>query len=96
VLVNSVEINPEGVGKYYSAIFSDYYLFDKLYGIDSNKKFKEIQSKIKSLGLENKLSIANGKLSTINLSSGQRKRIALMISYLEDLPVYLFDEWAAD
>ena len=34
--------------------------------------------------------------STLELSSGQRKRLALVAAYLEDRPIYLFDEWAAD
>ena len=33
---------------------------------------------------------------TIKLSRGQRKRLALLTAYLEDRPVYVFDEWAAD
>lgn len=37
-----------------------------------------------------------GALSTIELSQGQRKRLALLTAYLEDRPIYLFDEWAAD
>ena len=40
--------------------------------------------------------VADGKLSTVDLSQGQRKRLALLTAYLEDRPVYMFDEWAAD
>jgi putative ATP-binding cassette transporter len=40
--------------------------------------------------------INQGKLSTTALSHGQRKRLALLTAYLEDRPIYLFDEWAAD
>jgi putative pyoverdin transport system ATP-binding/permease protein len=35
-------------------------------------------------------------LSTIELSQGQRKRLALLTAYLEDRSIYIFDEWAAD
>jgi putative ATP-binding cassette transporter len=42
------------------------------------------------------VSITDGKLSTVDLSQGQRKRLALLTAYLEDRPVYMFDEWAAD
>ena len=38
----------------------------------------------------------NNRFSTIDLSSGQRKRLALVSAYLEDRPVYVLDEWAAD
>jgi putative ATP-binding cassette transporter len=40
--------------------------------------------------------VKDGKLSTTELSQGQRKRLALLTAYLEDRPVYVFDEWAAD
>jgi putative ATP-binding cassette transporter len=39
--------------------------------------------------------VVDGKLSTLNLSFGQRKRLALLTAYLEERPVYVFDEWAA-
>ena len=46
--------------------------------------------------LADKVSIENGVFSTIDLSKGQRKRLAILKSYLEDRPVYFFDEVAAD
>jgi putative ATP-binding cassette transporter len=48
------------------------------------------------LHLDYKVKIQDGVLSTTELSQGQRKRLALLTAYLEDRPVYLFDEWAAD
>jgi putative ATP-binding cassette transporter len=30
------------------------------------------------------------------LSQGQRKRLALLTAWLEDRPIYVFDEWASD
>jgi putative ATP-binding cassette transporter len=46
--------------------------------------------------MAHKVKVVDGKFSTITLSTGQRKRLALVSSYLEDRPIYLFDEWAAD
>src|SRR6185503_5673634 len=43
-----------------------------------------------------KVQVQNGRLSTIDLSQGQRKRLALLTAFLEDRPIYIFDEWAAD
>jgi putative pyoverdin transport system ATP-binding/permease protein len=43
-----------------------------------------------------KVKVNDGKFSTIDLSTGQRKRLALVSSYLEDRPIYFFDEWACD
>jgi putative ATP-binding cassette transporter len=42
------------------------------------------------------VSIDDGVFSTTKLSRGQRKRLALLTAYLEDRPIYMFDEWAAD
>jgi putative ATP-binding cassette transporter len=48
------------------------------------------------LQLEHKVEVHKGKLSTTALSQGQRRRLALLTAYLEDRPIYVFDEWAAD
>lgn len=79
-----------------TAIYGDYHLFDKLYGIDHNLKQDRIKEIMETLQLHNKTSINDGIFSTIRLSTGQRKRLALLVSYLEDKPICLFDEWAAD
>lgn len=78
-----------------AAIFTDFYLFPRLYDVSAEQEQK-IPEYLKELMLEEKVSITNGELSTTNLSDGQRKRIALLVSYLEDKDVYVFDEWAAD
>jgi ABC-type siderophore export system fused ATPase/permease subunit len=49
-----------------------------------------------ALGLAHKVKVESGQFTTTSLSAGQRKRMALVSSYLEDRPVCLFDEWAAD
>lgn len=54
------------------------------------------QRYIEHLQLSHKVSIQNGQLSTVKLSQGQKKRLALLTAYLEDRDFYLFDEWAAD
>lgn len=46
--------------------------------------------------MKHKVQIVDGVFSTTSLSQGQRKRLALLIAYLEDRPIYLFDEWASD
>ena len=48
------------------------------------------------LHLAHKVQVKDNTLSTTDLSQGQRKRLALLTAYLEDRPIYLFDEWAAD
>ncbi|MDH6353282.1 cyclic peptide export ABC transporter [Brevibacillus sp. 1238] len=86
----------EELGQHFAAIFSDFHLFEKLYGINVNQKEQEIQEYLLKLGIDHKLHIQNGGFSTVNLSTGQRKRLALLVSCMEDRPIYFFDEWAAD
>lgn len=96
IILNGKRLDAEELGQYYSAVFSDYYLFEKLYGIQHENKKGEIEKYLNILKIDKKLRITNGVFSTTNLSTGQKKRMALLLTYLEDYPIYLFDEWAAD
>jgi putative ATP-binding cassette transporter len=80
----------------FSAVFSDFFLFDRLLGFDAEGLDARAASYLSMLQLQNKVKVANGALSTIELSQGQRKRLALLNAYLEQRPVCIFDEWAAD
>ena len=82
--------------QHFSAIFSDFYLFDTYLGLNHSGLDLEVESYLKQLQLNHKVQVKNGVLSTTNLSQGQRKRLALLTAYLEDRPIYLFDEWASD
>lgn len=80
----------------FSAVFSDFYLFERLLGIQLNQLDEQAQQYLQQLQLEHKVHVDEGMLSTLELSQGQRKRLALLTAYLEDRPIYLFDEWASD
>jgi putative ATP-binding cassette transporter len=80
----------------FSVIFSDFYLFRQLLGLGRNDLEEQARAGIKRLQLDHKVEVAGGNLSTTELSQGQRKRLALLVAFLEDRPIYLFDEWAAD
>lgn len=96
ISVNGNPVSMRELSEQFSAIFSDFYLFDKLYGVPYTTKEAEISHYLNVLHLQDKVEIQDGKLNTTKLSTGQRKRLALLISYLEDRPICLFDEWAAD
>lgn len=96
ITVNNEIMDPDNLGSYFSAIFSDYYLFERLYGIDCSDKEGQISSLLCRLQLEDKVTVKEGRFSTTMLSTGQKKRLALLLTYLEDSPICLFDEWAAD
>ncbi len=80
----------------FSTVFSDFHLFESLLGLAPPEQSEKVAHYLKRLNLDQKVRITNGKLSTTELSLGQRKRLALLASWLEDRPVYVFDEWAAD
>ncbi len=80
----------------FSAVFSDFYLFDSLMGLTGANLDEQAQVYLRQLHLDHKVKIEGQKLSTIFLSQGQRKRLALLTAYLENRPFYLFDEWASD
>jgi putative ATP-binding cassette transporter len=82
----------------FAAIFSDFHLFEALLGlrpIEGNFD-RTVRRYLARLQLERKVEVTNGVLSTTSLSQGQRKRLALLTAFLEERPVYVFDEWAAD
>lgn len=96
ITINNIKISYKELNEHYSTVFSDFHLFDKLYGIDYKDKESEIKKYLVLLQLDKKVEIKDGEISTTKLSTGQKKRLALLINYLEDRPIYLFDEWAAD
>ncbi|MEN6314173.1 MAG: cyclic peptide export ABC transporter [Clostridiaceae bacterium] len=96
ITINGLPVDTETLGSCFSTVFSDFFLFDKMYGIDYERKTAEISHYLDVLRIRDKVRICDGVFSTVKLSTGQRKRLALLISYLEDRPAYVFDEWAAD
>lgn len=96
VTINGKSIPNYQLGEYFSVVFGGFHLFKKLYEMDMDDREDEIEKFIKLLEMDGKVEIVDNSFSTIDLSGGQRKRLALLQCYLEDSPVYLFDEVAAD
>lgn len=96
IMLNGKELNYWEIGENFSCVFSDFYLFKRLYGIDFEQKNEEIDHYLNLLQIQDKLRIHDGIFSSLDLSTGQRKRMALLLSYLEDKRFVMFDEWAAD
>ncbi len=90
------DANRDDYRQLFSAVFSDFYLFDTLLGLHGDGLDGQAQNYLEQLHLGHKVRINNGSLSTTALSQGQRKRLALLTAYLEDRPFYVFDEWASD
>ncbi|MFD3747761.1 ATP-binding cassette domain-containing protein [Nocardia sp. NPDC058633] len=79
-----------------SAVFTDFHLFEDYLGFDRPGIDADVQRYLDELQIAHKVTVQNGRLSTVDLSQGQRKRLALLTALLEDRQIYVFDEWAAD
>ena len=79
-----------------SAVFTDFHLFEDYLGFDRPGIDEEVRGYLEELQIAHKVTVRDGKLSTLALSQGQRKRLALLTALLEDRQIYVFDEWAAD
>ena len=80
----------------FAAVFSDDALFNYAIGAppDCAPRVREL---LRLIQLDHKVQIYEGaRFSTIDLSQGQKRRLLLLVALLEDKPVFLFDEWAAD
>ena len=104
VLVDGAVVTPEGRDDYrqlFTTVFSDFYLFEDLVANEKGEEGVHALPQaalpyLQRLEIAHKVSIKDGSFSTIDLSTGQRKRLALVHAYLEGRPVLVFDEWAAD
>lgn len=79
----------------FAPVFSDFYLFEELYGIQEINE-EEVNDYLKLFEIDHKVTFENRKFSTKELSTGQRKRLALISVLLEKKPILVLDEWAAD
>jgi len=88
--------NRDDYRQLFSVVFSDFYIFETLLGLNATNLDNQAQHYLAELHLDHKVKVRGGRLSTVDLSQGQRKRLALLTAYLEDRTFYLFDEWASD
>lgn len=98
VFLGDEELLPE-TGEAYremiSVIFSDFHLFSKAYGL-LNVETEAVQALLQEMHIDHKTSFKNGEFTRQKLSTGQKKRLAMVIALLDDRPVLVLDEWAAD
>ena len=98
LLVDDERLNARNLSGYrelIAAIFTDFHLFDRLYGLD-HVRDTEVRKLLRQMELREKTDFIGGRFTTVALSTGQRKRLALISALLEDREIYVFDEWAAD
>jgi putative pyoverdin transport system ATP-binding/permease protein len=88
--------NRESYRQLFSVVFDNAAVFDALWGLDATDLDRRAGEYLRDLELDRVVQVSGGEFSTTELSRGQRKRLALLTAYLEDRPIYVFDEWAAD
>jgi putative ATP-binding cassette transporter len=95
---DGVTVGPSNIAGYragVTAIYSDYHLFDRPLGVTGDVQAL-VDEYLVALDLAGKVAFVNGRFTTLALSDGQKRRVALLVAWLEDAELYLFDEWAAD
>ncbi|VEJ52311.1 multidrug transporter membrane component/ATP-binding component [Campylobacter insulaenigrae] len=96
--LDNEEINLKNIYKYralISAIFSDFHLFTKILR-DENFLEEDLKYWLEILELDEKIELIEDNFSTIKLSAGQKKRLAMLVALLEKKDILILDEWAAD
>ena len=86
----------EGYRQLFSVIFADGHLFGDLAAIDPDGPDRRARAWLERLGLGGLVRVEGGAFSTTAVSQGQRGRLALLSACLEDRPIVILDEWAAN
>jgi putative ATP-binding cassette transporter len=87
--------NVENYRALFTAVFSEYHIFKRLYGVQP-EALTEVPALLKLFEIDDKTALVDDAFSVIDLSAGQRKRLALIVALLEQRPICVLDEWAAD
>jgi len=98
IILDDQAVTPDNYQSYrelFSVIFTDFHMFKKLYGLESVDE-QEVKKHLRKMEIHTKTDYVDGKFTNIDLSTGQKKRLAYIAALLEDKPIYVFDEWAAD
>ena len=98
IRVDNQLVDMSNYGSYrelFSLVFNDFHLFDRLYGLEDIDE-KKVNELLRLMQLDEKTEFRNGRFTNTKLSTGHSKRLALIVALLEDRPVYIFDELAAD
>lgn len=87
--------NHQAYRELFATVFTDFHLFDKLYGLNPPDT-KKVDDWLEKMHMRHKVGYHNGGFTSTHLSTGQRKRLALIASILEEKPILILDEFAAD
>lgn len=91
-----VDSEAESHRQLFSVVFADGQPFGDLRGLAPTAIDDRARDGLDRLGLSSLVSVTDGVFSTLDLSQGQRRRLALLSAWLEDRPFCILDEWAAN
>ncbi len=97
VLLNGQVVSDGIRGNYrqlFSTVFVEGHVFDRLLGIDVDQA--QLRRWARLLEIEEKVDFEAGRFDAEKLSRGQHKRLALLVACMDNRPIFLFDEWAAE
>lgn len=98
LLWNGAEVSRERRDDYrqlFSAVFADHHLFDRPAEPVVDRS-DALEAALERFELQHRIKPVEGRFPDLELSRGQRARLALVFALLEDRPIYVFDEWAAE
>ncbi len=99
IFVDDMKIDDDNLDVYrslVSAVFSDFHLFTKTLAKEKFADEEKIASWLEFLELKGKTRVEDHELVLTKLSTGQKKRLAMLIALLEERDILVLDEWAAD
>ncbi|CAA6814287.1 MAG: Cyclic peptide transporter, partial [uncultured Thiotrichaceae bacterium] len=79
----------------FSIVFTDFHLFNKFYGV-ADVDVEKVDYWLEKMWMQDKVKYQDGGFTSTDLSTGQRKRLAFIAAMLEDKPILVIDEFAAD
>jgi putative ATP-binding cassette transporter len=89
------EGNRDDFRQLFSGVLADHHLFDRPLG-SQDAVSRELPRLLEHFRIAHRVSLVEGRFPDLELSRGQRARLAFVLALLEDRPVYVFDEWAAE
>ncbi|HED6597256.1 TPA: multidrug ABC transporter permease/ATP-binding protein [Campylobacter coli] len=99
IFIDDMKIDDNNLDVYrslVSAVFSDFHLFTKTLAKEKFADEEKITSWLEFLELKGKTRVEDHELVLTKLSTGQKKRLAMLIALLEERDILVLDEWAAD
>ena len=98
LMVDGKQLEPDDMATYrarISSVFTHYHVFREMHGLENISK-EQADAAIARVGLSGLTAIENGKVTRLDLSAGQKRRLALAIVLMENRDILILDEFVAD